>query len=513
MTPTTDQPQQPAAGLTASLPEVIGRYRILGHVGSGGMGTVYKAHDPHLDRTVALKLPRFDGPAPDRRRRVQRFQREARTAAGIWHPHVCPIYDVGEQDGQPFVVMPFIEGQSLAERLASKGRYEEVRAAVALVLQVCDALEAVHGHEVIHRDLKDGNILLDSGGRAILTDFGLARPENDAEHLTSEGVILGTPSFMAPEVAAGRTGEVGPWTDLYSLGVVLYRMLTGRLPFEGPALAVLGQIVHDDPVPPSRWRPDLSRDLESIVLRAMAREPRRRYQTAREFAQALADWRSGEAALPSRGEKLLPGRPPEARESATVPVAAGLPAGRRKQSWPGPFVTLLFATAALLLVVGLGIQLAGMAGVSHLFWGAGRPTHGSAGAEAKAQAAELLREVQKGHLVNVDHLLRKGVDPNVKDENGETALMKAAERGDVDLVKRLLQMSMLEVNEIDKGGETALMKAAASGQAGVVELLLQDANRIAVNLRDDRGRTALGKAIWAQDQKIEGLLRRAGGKE
>src|SRR5262249_3495357 len=159
------------------------------------------------DRTVALKLPRFDGPAPDRLRRVQRFQREARTAARIWHPHVCPIYDVGEQDGQPFVVMPFIEGQSLAERLASKGRFEEVLAAVALVLQVCDALEAVHGHGVIHRDLKDGNILLDSGGRAILTDFGLARPENDAEHLTSEGVILGTPSFMAPEVAAGRTGE------------------------------------------------------------------------------------------------------------------------------------------------------------------------------------------------------------------------------------------------------------------------------------------------------------------
>src|SRR5262249_43018157 len=157
---------------------------------------------------------------------------------------------------------------------------------------------------------------------------------------------------------------------------------------------------------------------------------------------------------------------------------------------PSPFLTFLFATAALLLVVGLGIQIAGMAGVPHLFWGSARPTHRIAGAEA----AELLREAEKGHLVNVDHLLRKGVDPNVKDENGETALMKAAERGDVDLVKRLLQMSMLEVNDIDKEGETALMKAAAAGQSEVVELLLlQDANRIAVNLRDERGKTALGK--------------------
>jgi serine/threonine protein kinase len=267
------------------LPEQIGRYRILGRLGAGGMGTVYKAHDPQLDRVVALKLPHLLGPPRDRVQRAQRFQREARAAAQVWHPHVCPIYDVGEHDGQPYVVMACLDGESLAERLAGQRRFDHVGQAVALARQILDALEAVHARGIIHRDLKPGNIIIGPGNRAVLTDFGLARPENDTEHLTSEGVVVGTPAYMAPEQAGGESARVGPWTDLYSLGVVLYQMLTGRLPFEGPPLTVLTKILHDPPPPPSRFRPDLDPTLEGILLKSLAKEPGERYQTARPFAE------------------------------------------------------------------------------------------------------------------------------------------------------------------------------------------------------------------------------------
>src|SRR5579884_3565328 len=250
------------------LPDRIGRYHILQRLGAGGMGTVYKAHDPQLDRLVALKVPRFDWSPQDRSKRLQRFQREARAAAQVWHPHVCPIYDVGEQEGQPYVVMAYIEGQSLAERLATVGRYEDTSQAVALVRQVLDALAALHARCIIHRDLKPGNILIDASGRAILTDFGLARPEEEGEHLTSEGVVVGTPAYMAPEQAAGQYQSLGPWTDLYGLGVVLYQMLTGKLPFEGPPLQVLARIVHETPPPLRHWRPELSLVLDVVVCKA-----------------------------------------------------------------------------------------------------------------------------------------------------------------------------------------------------------------------------------------------------
>jgi serine/threonine protein kinase len=290
MEPTTDHPKVLSAGSAQPLPDHIGRYRILERLGSGGMGTVYKAHDPELDRVVAVKLPRFDGPEQERAVRVQRFQREARAAAQVWHPQVCPIFDVGEHDGQPFVVMAYLEGQPLAQRLADERRYHDVNEAVILVRQILDALDAVHARGIIHRDMKPGNIVLDKTGRGILTDFGLARPEKDAEHLTSDGLVVGTPSYMAPEQAAGQSDQIGPWTDLYSLGVVFYQMLTGRLPFEGPALTVLAKILHEAPVPLCSHRPELGGGLDTIVQKALAKNIKERYQHAREFSSDLDRW-------------------------------------------------------------------------------------------------------------------------------------------------------------------------------------------------------------------------------
>ncbi len=291
--------QAEPAGPEEVLPDQVGRYRILGRVAAGGMGTVYRAHDPQLDRVVALKVPLFRSPASGRSLALQRFLREARAAAAVRHAHVCPLYDVGEQDGIPYVVMAFVEGESLAQRLR-RGRFDDPREAVVLVRQVAEALNAVHAHGIVHRDLKPGNILLEAlanepGGlsprsKALLTDFGLARPEDDTERLTAEGVVVGTPAYMALEQVSREAGPLGPWTDLCSLGVVLYQMLTGRLPFEETdPLALLYQIGQEPP-PPSRFRPDLDPALETIVQKAMARRPEERYRSARELIAALDGW-------------------------------------------------------------------------------------------------------------------------------------------------------------------------------------------------------------------------------
>ena len=338
------EPQTPLGSTVDATPQWIGRYRILGRLGAGGMGVVFLAEDTELQRRVALKVPHLHTHKSDPAKAVQRFLREARAAAAIRHPHVCPLHDIGQQDGCPYVVMPFIEGASLAEKLQGGQRIDDSREAARVGAEIAEALAAVHAHGIIHRDLKPGNILLDRQGNALLTDFGLARPTEDQEHITAEGGWVGTPAYMAPEQVSGAAARVGPRTDIFGLGMVLYHMVTGRLPFDGPALAILTRLATEPMPPPSRFRPDLDPRLEAIILRAITRDPDQRFGSAEEMARALRDW-LGAAPLP----------PPELPSTvAYAPAPSESPSPRRRTPVVAVVVSICLVAALVLLLVHTG---------------------------------------------------------------------------------------------------------------------------------------------------------------
>jgi hypothetical protein len=421
-------------------------------------------------------LPTINAPLSDRVKSLQRFQREAPAAARVWHPHVCPIYDAGEHEGQPYVVMAYVEGQSLAERLTQQGRYENAGEAVKFVRQVLEALQAVHGHGIIHRDLKPGNILIDPCGRAVLTDFGLARPEVSGEHLTSEGVIVGTPAYMAPEQAAGRADHISPWTNLYSLAVVFFQMMTERLPFEGVALTVLVQIVHDRPPLLAGLRPDLDPTLGAVLLRALAKEPRERYQSAGAFSTALEPYGTAPATAMARQ-----GTNPRDSPAGQLPPLPDI--GLRGISvwltnWKAYWLPGAFAVGAALCITfvekwqagslaGWGVLLC-FVGILMVFVQVGR--HLTATRRNEKGETWLLKAAGKGWVVRVRRHLADRARVNDTDWSGQTALMKAAEGGHSPVVRLLLAWGA-DPSIQDVGGETAATKAAVKGHTKIVDLL------------------------------------------
>src|SRR3954471_12430635 len=224
-------------------------YDVVEVLGRGGVGVVYKAVHRKLRRTVALKMLLVGAFATRAERR--RFAREAELVAGLRHPNVVQVYDVGDLDGRPYFTMEFVDGGSLAERVA--GTPLPAREAASIVATLADAVAAAHRAGVVHRDLKPSNVLLTADGTPKVGDFGLARHLEVESSLTQTGVAVGTPSYMAPEQARGRTGEIGPAADLYALGAVLYELLTGRPPFRAESAAeTIHQVIMQDPVPPSR---------------------------------------------------------------------------------------------------------------------------------------------------------------------------------------------------------------------------------------------------------------------
>jgi WD40 repeat protein/tRNA A-37 threonylcarbamoyl transferase component Bud32 len=268
----------------------LGRFELLEVVGRGAFGVVYRACDTELGRLVAVKIPRLGQlTAPDE---IDRFLREARNAAQLRHPGIVAVHDAGQADGTCFLVSEFVEGRTLADLLAE--RRPTSREAVRLVAAVADALDHAHRQGVIHRDVKPANLLLDEAGRPLVMDFGLAKREAGEVTMTVDGQVLGTPAYMSPEQAAGEAHAVDGRTDVYSLGVILYEMLTGEVPFRGNTRMVLEQVLSQEPRPPRSLNDQLPRDLETICLKCLQKEPHRRYATARELADDLQRWLAGE---------------------------------------------------------------------------------------------------------------------------------------------------------------------------------------------------------------------------
>jgi serine/threonine protein kinase len=270
----------------------VGKFELLEELGSGSFGQVFRARDVELDRMVAIKVLRWGGRAGGED--VDRLMREARSVAQLKHPGIVSLFDIGQAaDGCYYLVEEFIEGTTLAERL-SAGRFDFRRSA-ELVVEVADALEYAHRHGVIHRDIKPSNIVLDPQGRPHLMDFGLAKREGDEAPMTLDGQVLGTPAYMSPEQARGESRSVDVRSDVYSLGVVLYELLTGERPFRGNRRMLLLHVLEDEPRPPRQLNDKLPRDLETICLKSLAKSPARRYATAGELADDLRRWLRGEA--------------------------------------------------------------------------------------------------------------------------------------------------------------------------------------------------------------------------
>ncbi len=271
-------------------PAFIGRFTVVERLGRGGFGVVYKASDPLLARHVAVKMPRsgYFASAEDE----ERFLREARNAARLRHPHIVRIHEIDRHHGVPYIVSEFIEGQTLAD-LLTRQRLDFGESA-RLLIAVAEALEYAHQQHVVHRDVKPSNILIDAEGHPYVTDFGLARRDDAEITITLDGQVLGTPAYMSPEQAAGEPARVDRRSDVYSLGVVLYHALCGELPFHGTRRMLVQQVLQDEPRPLRRINEHVPRDLETITLKAMSKEPQRRYATARELADELRRWLNGE---------------------------------------------------------------------------------------------------------------------------------------------------------------------------------------------------------------------------
>ncbi len=435
-----------AGAEAGGLPTVEG-YEILGRLGQGGMGVVYRARQRGLDRLVALKMIRAGSHAGPEH--LLRFQIEARAVARLRHPNVVQVYDVGEADGLPYVALELLEGGSLEAKVAGTPQPEGRSA--ELIETLARAIASAHRAGVVHRDLKPANVLFGADGTPKVADFGLAKRLDQEDGQTHSGQVMGSPSFMAPEQARGLGREVGPSADIYSLGAMLYEMLAGRPPFKGgSAMETLFQVVNDEPVPPSKLRPGLSRDLETICLKCLAKEPHRRYADADALADDLARHQGGAPILGRR----------------TGPVERLGKWARRQPAAAALVVSALGAVLALLAAFGQ-VERAARAHEGRL----ARLRAEWDGTSKVARGALAQGRWKDGRKAIAPFLEAIGSDPDLDRPRGEArALLAELDRGDAGDARAALALE--RYREFDRLRREAQLRDAQSpsiGQLGEVE--------------------------------------------
>ncbi|MEO7908892.1 MAG: serine/threonine-protein kinase, partial [Roseiflexaceae bacterium] len=383
----------------------LGRYEIVALVGRGGMAAVYRAHDTALRRDIALKVlyPQFGGDAA----LVERFQREAVLAANLDHPNILPIYDVGETNGLVYIAMRLLSGRSFADTLRMRGALPPTEL-VPIVDQIASALDYAHARQIVHRDIKPANILIEGleaptpqlptpAPHAVLTDFGIAKSLDPlTSGLTVTGVLIGTPEYMAPEQIIGG-GQVDGRADIYALGVLVYRALTGRRPFEGGTQEVLIGHLHSTPPDPSSIDPALPTGVDAALRKALARDPRQRYSSAGEFARALRSAAGMEPTPPparrtSDGRAVVPqvavgalAQPPLAQAEQLTRKGTLVPPGASQRQKSLPAAALAPATLRRtprrdnIIWAALGIVLALVIGGGLLYAAGLLPGRGNGG--------------------------------------------------------------------------------------------------------------------------------------
>ena len=421
---------EPISGrvVAATTPRDFGAYHLVREIARGGMGVVFEARQKCPDRPVALKMILAGAWASDAD--LRRFQVEAEAAAGLDHPHIVPVHEVGRQDGLPFYTMKLMTGGTLAGRMS--GPTGDPRWAAEAVATVALAVHHAHRRGVLHRDLKPSNILLDAEGRPHVADFGLARWPGAVDELTRTGTPLGSPPYMAPEQASGRRDAVSTATDVHGLGAVLYALLTGAAPFRGGSVPeILERVRNDPPSPPSKANPKVDRDLETICLKCLEKDPARRYQSAEAMAEDLRRWRDRE------------------------PIAAR-PVGPAGRAWRWcrrePLPALAAAMAAMLAVVTL----------------AGLVSTVRAQAEALAQrrrADDHYRRVLHG----VSRLMRRMHDRATPDTPGLRAMRAEVSSQAIDLLRGVIDLRGEDFEARMDSGEALLHVAEIEflrGEAG-----------------------------------------------
>jgi ankyrin repeat protein/tRNA A-37 threonylcarbamoyl transferase component Bud32 len=471
----------------------FGDYELIDEIARGGMGVVYKARQISLNRTVAVKMI-LTGRRP-MAAEVNRFRASTRAAAGLQHPNIVPIYEIGEQDGHDYFSMEFVEGPNLAQ-VVRDNPLPAARAA-SYVRTIAEAVHYAHDRGVLHRDLKPSNILLDSLDQPRVTDFGLAKNLSSDPELTEAGQVLGAPSFIPPEQAAGLTDEVGRHSDVYALGGILYYLLTGHPPFAAETpLATIARVLHHDPVPPRKLNANIPQRLENICLKCLEKRPQCRYPTAKELADELGRFQRNE------------------------PIHAGDRARRNGMGRPwyqrNAVIAGSVSTIVLLLIGGL------------MYWRTRLPdTSARDTAHTLGQTKEALPQVvsslqstggttnnptQSGQLEIADHAMARlhpqaDKSPPPLDSSAHTVIgdiHDAAKSGDIDRVKALLQSNPHLISSKTPEGLTPLHEAALYGRKDVVVLLLE--RKAEINSTDNGGGTALHYAAMNGHKDIVELL-------